>query len=259
MIIQPFSYLGQPMAASAGGFIVRPDTYASSVTIAIPGTLFGTTFGQTDYKSDISGYINGGSSLNPASPAVSGSGQFGSGSVNFASDGYTTSMSRALGNNGAIPGTSTQVAFGSSAWTIEFFWRPSSTSGESAGLFAYSGQVGFMQMSYAAGYYRWVGSSSGGEFAADYTNTPAANTFHHVFFSRSGNTWCGGINGTIRTNNTLTGNVGTSSPFGMMGWNGNAGQQLATFQDFRVTKGIARYTGAVSSTYTVPSSIVTNG
>lgn len=259
MIIQPFSYFGQPIAASAGGFIIRPDTYASSVTIAMPGTQFGSTFGQTDYRSDISGYINGGSSLNPPSPALSGSGQFASGSTNFATVPYGTSMSRTLGNNGAIPGTSTQVAFGSGDWTIEFWWRPTATTGESAGLFAYSGQVGFMQMSYAAGYYRWTGSSSGGEFTADYVNTPAANTFHHVCFCRTGNTWVGGLNGTIRTSRTLTGTVGTSSPFGINGWNGNAGQVQAAFQDFRVTKGVARYTGAVNATYTMPSSIVTTG
>jgi hypothetical protein len=251
-------YFGQPVAAAAG-FIVRPDANAASVTIAIPGTRFGSTFGQTDYRSDISGYINGGSSLNPPSAALSGSGQFASGSTNFSGDGYTTSMSRNLGNNGAIPGTSTQVAFGSSAWTIEFWWRPANETGESAGLFAYDGQVGFMQMSYDAGYYRWTGSTTGGEFTADFVSTPASNTFHHVFFSRTGNTWCGGIDGTIRINRTLTGNVRTTSPFGMMGWNGNGGQQQAAFQDFRVTKGVARYTGAVSSTYTVPLSIVTNG
>ena len=267
MIIQPFSYFGQPITAgSAGGFIIRPDAYASSVTIAIPGTQFGSTFGQTNYRSDISGYINGGSSLNPPSPALSGSGQFASASTNFASDGYGTSMSRNLGNNGAIPGTSTQVAFGNGVsgstagdFTIEFWWRPTTTTGESAGLFAYNSQAGFMQMSYAAGYYRWVGQTTTSEFSADYANTPAANTFHHVCFCRTGNTWTGGLNGTIRTRNTLNGTVGTTGAFGINGWNGNAGQIQAAFQDFRVTKGVARYTGAVNATYTMPSSIVTTG
>ena len=66
-IFQPtIYYFGQPVQAAAvpgGGPTIRTDTYASSVTVAIPGTQFGSTFGQASYRSDISGYINGGSSL----------------------------------------------------------------------------------------------------------------------------------------------------------------------------------------------------
>ena len=261
MIIQPFSYFGQPITAgSAGGFIIRPDAYASSVTIAMPGTQFGSTFGQTNYRSDISGYINGGSSLNPPSPALSGSGQFASSSVNFTAGGYKTSMSRTLGNNGAIPGTSTQVAFGSADFTIEYWWRPGATTGEQAGLFHYNSGVGFMQHSFGAGYFRWVGQTTSGEFSTpDFNFTPVLGTWYHIALCRSGSNWYKCFNGTIRGVASLAGNVGTTAAFGINGWNGNAGQTIAAFQDFRVTKGVARYTGILNATYTVPLSIVTTG
>jgi len=254
-LFTPTAFYYQAPVVAGAAYIIRTDTYASSVTLAIPGTQFGTTFNQASYRSDISGYINGGSSL--ADSPVSGSGPFfASGSTNF-SPTYTTSMSRTLGNLGAYAGTLTNFGFGSGAFTIEFWWRPTTQTGESAGLFAYSGQVGFMQMSFAAGYYRFCGVTNGGEFTADYTVTPTAGTWYHVAMCRSGDTWYGCFNGTIRTNTTRSGTVLTTSPFGLMGWNGNAGQINSAFQDFRVTKGVARYTGTVGTTYTVPQSIVT--
>jgi hypothetical protein len=167
-------------------------------------------------------------------------------------------MARTLGNLGAYAGTLSNFAFGSGDFTIEYWWRPGATTGEQAGLFAYSGQVGFMQHSFTAGYFRWTGSTSAGEFSTpDYTFTPTLGTWYHIAFCRSGNTWYGCFNGFIRKVATLTGTVGTTSPFGLMGWNGNAGQTIASFQDFRVTKGVARYTGALNASYTVPLSIVT--
>ena len=257
-LFQPTAmYFGQPVAASGGGgYIIRPDTYASSVTLAIPGTVFGSTFGQTSFRSDISGYINGGSSL--ADSPTSGSGKFfPSGSNNFSGT-YSTSMGRQLGNLGAYAGNTSNFNFGTGSFTVEFWWNPSNQTGESAGLFAYGSQCGFMQMSYAAGYYRWVGSTSSGEFSSpDYVVTPAANTWYHIAMCRSGSTWYGCFNGFIRRVATLGGTVNTASPFGLMGWNGNAGQVMAAFQDFRVTKGVARYTGALNAAYTIPESIVT--
>lgn len=260
MIVQPFSYFGQPI--SAGGFIVRPDTYASSVTIAIPGTKFGTTFGQTSFRSDISGYINGGSSL-PELP-LSGSGQTSNTATNFSAVPYDTSMSRGTSSNlGAIAGNTTNVNVGSGAWTVEYwFYLPGSLTADQAGVFAYDQQIGFINLTSSGTRFRFVRNSTSGEQLYDYLPggvIPVVNTWYHVAMSYngSGTTSCC-FNGTIRGTIALAGSVNTTSPFGIMGWNGNAGQGTSYFQDFRFTKGVGRYPGS-SGAYTVPQSIVTTG
>lgn len=250
-------YFNQPIVSGGGGgFSIRTDTYASSVTLAIPGTKFGTTFGQASYRSDISGYINGGSSI--SDPTTTGSPTSNS-TVKFGSDGYTTSMERpASATLGDLAGSTSNVNFGSGDWTIECWFKPKTTnSGDNWSIFAYNLGVGFFGWS-SAGYYRWVGQvNTYAEFADDYTTSaPTVADWHHIFFSRSGNTWCGGVDGTIRSNRTLSGTVGTTSSVGLMGWPGNSGMYTTLFQDFRVTKGVARYTGAEGTSYTMPQSIV---
>jgi hypothetical protein len=253
-------YFGQPVAAS--GFIIRPDTYASSVSLALPGTQFGSTFGQTDFRSDISGYINGGSSMSPT-PPVTGSPSFPSASVNFAADGYTTSMAKGAGSvaNFTFPGSATNVNFGTGAFTIEAWFNPATTSANDIVLyFAYTNQFGFVLYS-SAGYYRWVAQNgAGGETLVDYAGgNPATGTWVHLAFCRSGSTWYACLNGTIRGNLTLAGTTGTGGAMNCMNWPGSTGQRASNWQDFRITKGVARYTGAVNASYTRPLSIVTIG
>ena len=262
MIIQPFSYFGQPIsAAAAAGAIIRPDAYASSVTVAIPGTQFGATFGQSSFRSDISGYINGGTSL--SDPTTTGT-PVTNATVNFASDGYTTSIERPSGATvGNLAGTTTNINFGSGDFTIEFWFKPKTTnSGDGWGLFSYGNGCGFFGWS-NEGYYRWIAqNSSAGEDLDDYvTSAPTVADWHHMFMSRNGNTWYGGVDGVVRTaaGFSLSGAVGTTSQFQMMGWAGNTSQFVALYQDFRVTKGVARYTGAEGASYTLPGSIVTIG
>jgi hypothetical protein len=249
-------YFGQPVGGGGGGPIIRTDTYASYVTIAIPGTQFGTTFGQASYRSDISGYINGGSSISDQTTTgtpVSNS------TVKFGSDGYTTSMERPNGATvGNLSGAASNVAFGSGNFTVEAWFKPKAdNSGDSWTLFAYDQQIGFFGWS-SAGYYRWVGDSTSGENLVDYsTSAPSVDDWHHIAMTRSGSTWYGCIDGYIRGTFSLGGTIRTASTFNMMGWPGNTGMFNTLFQDFRVTKGIARYTGSVGSTYTLPQSIVT--
>jgi len=250
-------YFGQPVAAAAG-YIIRPDTYASSVTVAIPGTQFGSTFGQTSFRSDISGYINGGSSF--ADCALTGSGQTTSSTTNFSTVPYATSMSRPSSTNmGALPGTATNINFGSGNFTIECYYNAVSGTADTWSLFSYNNGCGFFGYS-SAGYHRWVvQNASAGETLVDYAGgNPVNGTWYHIALTRSGTTWYACLNGTIRGNMTLSGAVGTTAAFGMMGWVG-AAMRPTVFQDFRVTKGVARYTGAVNATYTIPLSIVTTG
>jgi hypothetical protein len=251
-------YFGQPVtAAAAAGATIRSDVYASSVTVAIPGTQFGSTFGQTDYRSDISGYINGGTSLTNAQMPLTGTGQVTSATTNFT--GYTTSMSRPNGTNyGAITGTVANIDFGTGAFTIEGWMNPTSGTADSWMGFKYNAGWGFFGWS-SAGYYRWVGQNAAtNEGLRDFTSTLTNGTWVHIFIARSGSTWYGGVNGTIRANFTFTnsgGATGTSAAHQICGWSG-ATQRPTLFQDYRVTKGVARYTGTAGTSYTVPQSIV---
>ena len=249
-------YFGQPVTAAAGvPFAIRSDANASSVTVAIPGTQFGATFGQSSFRSDISGYINGGTSL--ADQSTTGT-PVSNATVNFASDGYTTSMERPTSATvGNIAGTTTNIDFGSGAFTVEVWFKPKTTnSSNSWQLFSYSNGCGFFGWS-NEGYYRWYGqNSSAGEAGNDFSTTaPSVGDWHHMFLSRSGNSWYGGVDGTIRVNLSLSGAVGTTAVFQMMGRGGDT-MFNTLFQDFRVTKGVARYTGAVNAAYTMPQSIV---
>lgn len=248
-------YFGQPIVSAGGGYIVRPDTYASSVTVAIPGTKFGSTFGQATYRSDISGYINGGSSF--ADAATTGS-NASSTTVKFGSDGYSTSMQRGTtANVGCLPGAATEINFGSGAFTIECWFNSAAVGNDIWAGFKYNAGWGFFGWS-SAGYFRWVAqNASFGETLVDYTSTPSGNTWYHIAFCRSGNTWYACLNGTIRGNLTLSGAIGTSTGHQMMGW-AAAAMSTTVFQDYRVTKGVARYTGSVGASYTVPQSIVMN-
>ena len=265
-IFQPTAmYFGRPVAASAGGFIIRPDTYASSVSLALPGTQFGSTFGQTSYRSDISGYINGGSSLTPT-PPVTGSPSFASSSVNFGADGYTTSIGRGGNTIGVytFPANATNVNFGTGDFTIEGWFQPgNSTTSDIVLYFAYSpAKFGFALWS-ASGYYRWVAQNgAGGEavLTSDYYGgNPLAGSWNHIAICRSGSNWYGAINGFIRATGVLAGTAGTSGGMNCMNWPGSTNQRQQAWQDYRITKGVARYTGAVNSAYTLPQSIVTNG
>lgn len=246
-----------PIIAAGAAFIVRTDANATSVTYALPGTQFGSTFTQNSYRSDISGFLNGGSSV-PDLP-LTGSGQTSVTTVKFGSDGYTTSMSKGtLSNNGAFPGTASNINFGSGDFTIESWFYPTATNADGWMVWSYNNGCGFFGWS-SAGYYRWVGqNSSAGEALRDYSTTLTTNTWHHIFMSRSGTTWYGGVDGTIRANFTLSGAVGTTAAYQIGGSSGGGGMTMY-LQDYRVTKGVARYTGAVGASYTQPSSIVTNG
>lgn len=258
MIIQPFSYFGQIITAPAGATI-RPDTHASSVTIAIPGTQFGSTFGQTDYRSDISGYINGGTSLTNAEMPLTGTGQVTSATSNFT--GYTTSMSRPNGTNyGAITGTTSNINFGANVnFTIEGWMRGTAGSDNSWMGNKYNAGWGFFGWS-DAGYWRWVGQNAAfNENLGDYAGLNMDNdVWYHIFLCRSGSTWIGGVNGTIRASFTFTNAAaatGTSAPHQICSWAAST-QRTTLFQDYRVTKGVARYTGSIGASYTLPQSIV---
>lgn len=262
MIIQPISYLFQPPAAGAAlTTVIRNDPSASFVTLALPGTKF-SNFGQNLYRSDISGYINGGSNL--ADMALTGSGQFASasictsGSFAWADDGYTNSMSKGtLSNYGTLPAGASPINFGTGDWTIELFFNRPSGGGESNFCWGYNNSFGFFL--YSGTYFRWIATPGGADLSlGDVTHTIANNTWHHVFMSRKGGTFYGGFDGYIRAQANSGTTINNTTPVQIGGSSGGASATWL-IQDFRITKGACRYAGANGSAYTIPRSIVTLG
>lgn len=112
--VNPYEAAGAPPAPS---FQIRTDTYASSVQIAVPGTDFGSAFGQTYYYSDISAEVRG-TGANVPLTASGSAAEFwpsasvvNSGSYDFATGGgYDTSMFAEDGGSiGAVYGQHSQT------------------------------------------------------------------------------------------------------------------------------------------------------
>lgn len=261
MIVQPFNYLQtQPVAAAAEQWYVRSDAYASSVVIAMPGTTV-SQFGMTNAYDDISSTIRG--SGNNVSIIPSGSGQLwasssvvNSGSFNFATEGYATSVYTSGSQNaGYLP--SGVLSLGTSNFVIEYwinystpftappFNKGISAPGNSPNVFDFPGFVPR---------YRIIRNDTQYFFA----QSQAQNTWFHVAYVRTGAFLYLYING---TRHATTHNIGTGAGFNaaayhLMGLNsGNANDGAGSrFNDLRITVGSDRgYTG---STITVPNSII---
>ena len=110
MIIHPFSYL------AARIYSIRPDPSGSFVQMAVPGTNFGSVFGQTNFQSDISAAVRqAGNNLNlivtsssATSCCIISSSLVSSGSYNFAASdiAYSTSVFQEdAGSIGAVTGS----------------------------------------------------------------------------------------------------------------------------------------------------------
>lgn len=263
MIIQPISYFGQPVISAAAGaaYSIRSDAFASSVVYAVPGTQFGSTFGQTSYRSDISSYVRGtGSSY--ADIPITGSQIWASGSANFTTEDYTTSLGRgSLTNYGAWSGTNPDKNFGDGsacAVTVECWVRYTSFAGSNVSFWNYNNGFGFGNIQFLSGnsgYVRFVRqASNAAESLRDYNVTVNNNQWYHCAWVSSGTTnyvCFNGIIGQVWTTNYIQ---GTTAPFQHLGVATGA-MPVCAWQDYRVTKA-ARYTGAQGASYTIPGSIV---
>jgi hypothetical protein len=261
---------------------IRSDAYSNFVYLAIPGTDFGAGavgFTQSDGAySDISGDINTGVSSKTITPQISGSSFPGkvyeSGSTNFSSDGYSTSL---VSEDDAAIGrvANSDLPFGTNNFVIEAwvmpdeqllgivgtspFHKPMLRSLDSSGTLycdftSDSTGGGTNNQSRSRMYLSGNNITSNG--AVTYT---LGNWFHYAFV-RSGNVFRLFQNGTeIISNNfpaTKAYTVPTSSPYDIWGFtfydNNNENARWA-MQDLRITIGSDRgYPGG----FTPPSSII---
>jgi len=155
------------------------------------------------------------------------------------------------------------LEFGSGDFTIEFWWYPTSTSRQGLyhGSFGTDWSIGIDYGAAAGKIGIWASStgSSWNLITADNsqgqgTTTVSQNAWNHIAFVRSGTTWMLFVNGNRDLN--LTGISGTivnratsQKAIGCWWSTGAMAQASGYMDDFRITKGYARYT----SNFTAPT------
>jgi hypothetical protein len=155
------------------------------------------------------------------------------------------------------------LEFGSGNFTIEFWWYPTSTSRQ--GLYhgsfgtdwsigidygAAAGKIGIWASSNGTAWNLITADNSQGQG----TTTVSQNAWNHIAYVRNGTTWMLFVNGNRDLN--LTGISGTivnraTSQKSIGSWwsTGSMSQASGYMDDFRITKGYARYT----SNFTAPT------
>lgn len=142
---------------------------------------------------------------------------------------------------------------GSGDFTIECWVRPASTA--AAGLIATKRASGavygpfgiYMDAGGAAGFLISVNGASWGVNILTGTGVFTAGTWAHVALCRSGNTFYTFVNGTSTGTASLSGSLFVNTGPLCIGANGDASVSFdGNIDDFRITKGIARYTAGFS-------------
>jgi hypothetical protein len=260
------AFYQQQAATLALQATIRPDPSASFIVYAVPGNYFSGSFSMTNYNTDISQVIRGSGTGYGNLPATgSGTGPNASATqVKWtAADGYYNSLT--LGGAkvfGAVANTVTDFQIGSGDYTIECWVNSASTATrnyfwKNGGTVA--GSMMNIGMLFSDGRIRTVLNSGANQTAQDTaTNSRVDNTWYHFAFCKSGSTFTVYWNGTRVLNYTnatyaTLNNGDSTSPAQFGGRPDDASQGTFYIQDYRVYKGVAKYTGA---TITLPQSIV---
>jgi hypothetical protein len=230
------------------------DPYASYLLLALP-------LNATYQLADISASLRG-SGSNFASSAVnsaaltSSSSKFYSQSLDVSP--YSTNKYVALGGTSIL---NTALSLTGSDFTIEMWIYPLANNVGYQAYASHSGDTGDQQSGWIIitesnnNLYSYMGSGWPVQLAS--TTQPSINVWHHIALTRSGSVY--GLyydgNRVASTTNATSISTPTSQTLriGSYQWfPGGARSANAYIQDFRMYKGIAKYTGA---TYTVPTQI----
>lgn len=278
---------------TAGPITLRNDPYSASLVYAVPGAQFGSTYGQQSFRSDISSYIRGtGSSFTDAELPLTSSvvPSFGTGSFTASAasvalwSGYPSAI-EISGSNGSgsltikASGTASQFEFPTQDFTIEtyinyqnaqtggfspsqgpsninatMYWNYQEGPGYGFGFNANG--IGFQE----PGVRFLIISSTGAAIYYDSAKLPRqANQWYHFGCQREGSTFTSLWSGSAVQSFVFSGQLGTGSadfPFYIMG-DGQSATKCRRYQDYRIYKGVAKYSGITSgSTYTLPQSMV---
>jgi hypothetical protein len=255
-----------PPASSS--YAVRTDAYSASLKLAMPYSNF-SELGMQTYTSSIDGLIRTGNINNSymvrltssaasysfASASVVSSG---SGTYDWAAEGYTSSLS--LYNN-SVAGviTSAAATIGSNSFVIECWYRKTEnfTNPPFHRQFFGNNSGDYLLNSFSTGNVFRFFVNGDNSWSTTPNATLVNNTWYHVAFVKSGTNVYVYLNGNRIGVGTRASSVNAPTP---AYWNiiGNAGSNNdgagGNFQDFRFYLGTDKgYTG---STITVPFSIV---
>jgi hypothetical protein len=229
----------------------RNDPYSASLNFATPGTLI-TDLGMTYAWSDVSADIRGvGSNLSVLTSNLTSSATYN----NFSADGYVESSE--VSSTGRFRSSDdTEFEFGSGDFTIECWFTPSDTSPT---RFFFSDYL-----IYNVGQCQLWFNTTGGRVSLVLVGTPGAENYYqssvlswtvgqwyHMALVRNGTNFTIYRDGSsaLATSRTVTLNATSQAKY-LMGYY-NAAGETAYIQDYRIYKGIAKYT----SSFTPPDSM----
>jgi hypothetical protein len=229
----------------------RTDAFSASLNFATPGTLI-TDLGMTYAWSDVSADIRGvGSNLSVLTANLTSSATFN----NFSADGYTESSQ--VSSTGRFRSSDdTEFEFGAGNFTIECWYNAAADTTPSRFIFSdyliYNLAQSQMWFDTAAGRVRVVLVGGGSETLNQSSIlTWVADQWYHLALVRNGTTFTVYRDGTsvLSFTRSVTLNSTNQGKF-LMGYYASGGD-TTYIQDYRIYKGIAKYT----SSFTPPDSM----
>jgi len=265
MIVQPFSYFNTIISSTGVTYTYRNDPYSASLVFATPGSQF-SSLGMTSAWDDVEAGIRGTGANKTV--ATSASLQTAATPNNFSTV-YATSLNMTASSGTPSPSifsqNSTDFNFGSGNFTIELWFNPGTTTTQRRMFFQKytTGTVATSELFFNIGLngtntiaiaYDGGGAETFVQSAA--TSSLSSNTWYHIALVRNGATsfmvYVNG-NGTAcnsAVNRTI--NTTTTSAF-LLGGNYNLNYTNCYIQDYRIYKGVAKYTAS----FTPPLSMIT--
>ena len=240
---------------AGAGWSFRTDAFSGSLSFATPGTLI-PQFGMTSAWSDVSANIRGtGSNLSVLTANVTSSATFN----NFAAAGYVQSSE--VSSTGRFRSSDDTVfEFGAGNFTIECWYNSAADTTPTRWIFSdyliYNTAQCQTWLDTRAGRLSVVLGIGGTEvFQQTAVLTWVANQWYHIAYVRNGNVYTVYRDGVSVLSFTQAGtlNSTTQNKF-LMGFY-NSGGDTTYVQDYRIYKGIAKYTAA----FTPPPSMAVFG
>jgi hypothetical protein len=238
---------------------IRTDAYSASLSLAIPGYLFTSPagFAQTNYRSDISSYIRG-NGTSYTNLAVTGSGTYyPSASSAFTASGYNGSIFvNGAQNQGAVASNDTNFDITAGTFTIEtYFNEPSSSNINRSFIYCLNGTAGFDFQVQANNTFRWTSRNVANDSSP--FSTINTNTWYHLAITATANGDTAiFFNGSRVFSANISAPNGPNTAFQLLG-RSDASMGPVLFNDFRLYKGVAKYSPLSSSITPPPSMIFT--
>lgn len=263
-LFTPFTYFNTVISATGATYTYRNDPYSASLVFATPGSQF-SSLGMTYGWSDVSANIRGNGSNKTVN--TSASLQTAVTPNNFSTV-YDTSLNMTASSGNPAPSifsqNDTDFSFGSGDFTIELWFNPGTTTTQrriffqkyTTGVIASSMlffNIGLNGTNTIAIAYDGGGGETFAQSAA--TASLSSNTWYHIALVRNGSTnfrayvngngtACGSaVNRTLNTN---------TIPAFLLGGNYNLPYTDSYIQDYRIYKGVAKYTAS----FTPPESMI---